>query len=225
MKLLKFFVCTFCAILYTNSYGQSLEDNTCDSAILTREELDKCIADKAFYADVFITTNYIIKFKTALLPKYRTIREELTVPDELITALQLLKITYDSVVNVKLPAFQAEMSKNQKHIQPKAYLASLIALENFRIYPDVYAILLNDIHLFLSPKTSKANLSYYNKLVDQVFNAIPNDLHQLLEEITTSLASENEKLKAEGFSPLFQGRPNQGDLKKYQIINFMIWKE
>jgi hypothetical protein len=225
MRLLKFFFCSFLTILFTNTYNQSLVDNTCDSATLTMEELEKCLADKAFYADILITTNYIIKFKTALLPKYRIIRNELTLPDELQNSLKLLKITYDSVVNAKIPAFQAEMSKNQKHIQPKAYLASLISLETFRIYPDVYAILLNDIHLLLSPRTSIANLNSHKKLVEQVFNTIPIDLHQRLEEITTSLVSENEKLKIGGFSPIFQGRPNQGDLEKYQIINFLVWEE
>ena len=222
--LLLTFILSF-TILSVDSYGQSFVTNSCDSTILTKEEFEKCLADTAWNADIVISTNYITNFKTDLLPKYRKIRKELKLSNELKISLQHLKTSYDTVLNAKLLTFIKEMDKNQKYVQPKAYLSSLLSLQTFKLYPDVYAILLNDIHLHLSPKTSISDLNRYKEFVDKVSKSIEPDLYKRLESITTSFFADNDKLKKSGFSPLFQGAQSQEDKKKYQIINFLLWTE
>jgi hypothetical protein len=176
-------------------------------------------------ADIIIATNYITNLKTDLLPKYRKLRREIKLSNELQTSLRHLKETYDTVLNLKLSTYLIEMDKNQKYVQPKAYLASLLSLQTFKLYPDIYAILLNDIHLQLSPKTSISDLNMYKKLVDKISKSIQPDLFKRLELITTSFLADNDQLKKNGFSSLFQGTQSQEDKKKYQIINFLLWIE
>jgi hypothetical protein len=145
--------------------------------------------------------------------------------NELQNSLRQLKAAYDTVLNAKLSTFINEMDKNQKFVQPKAYLSSLLSLQTFKFYPDVYAILLNDIHLQLSPKTSISNLNFYIELVDKISKSIQPDLFKRLELITTSFLADNDNLKKSGFSPLFQGTQSQEDKKKYEITNFLLWTE
>ncbi|KIC91027.1 hypothetical protein HY58_08400 [Flavihumibacter sp. ZG627] len=225
MRHLLFLFILFFTILSVNSYGQIFVANSCDSTILTKEEFKKCLADTALNADIILATNYITNLKTDLLPKYRNLRRELRLSNELQNSLRQLKATYDTVLNTKLSTFLIEMDKNQKYVQPKAYLSSLLSLQTFKFYPDIYAILLNDIHLQLSPKTSISNLNIYIKLVDKISKSIHPDLYKRLDVITTSVLSDNDKLKNSGFSPLFQGSQNQEEKRKYQIINFLLWAE
>ena len=215
----------FFTILRVDSYGQSFVANSCDSTILTKEEFKKCLADTAWNADIVISTNYITNLKTDLLPKYRKLRKELMLSNELQNSLRHLKAVYDTVLNAKLSTFINEMDKNQKYIQPKAYISSLLSLQTFKLYPDVYAILLNDIHLQLTPKTSISDLNAYTELVNKISTAIQPDLFKRLESMTTSFLADNDKLKKSGFSSLFQGTQSQEDKKKYQIINFLLWTE
>lgn len=215
----------FFTILRVDLCGQSLVANSCDSTILTKEEFEKCLADTSWNADIVIATNYITNLKTDLLPKYRKLRKELMLSNELQNSLRQLKAAYDTVLNAKLSTFISEMDKNQKYVQPKAYLSSLLSLQTFKFYPDIYAILLNDIHLQLSPKTSISNLNIYIELVDKISKSIHPDLYKRLEVITSSFLADNDKLKKSGFSPLFQGTQSQEDKKKYQIINFLLWTE
>jgi hypothetical protein len=99
------------------SYGQEIASNTCDSTILTKKEYEKCMSDTAWTADIILKTNYIIKFKTFLLPKYRLIRRDLNIPATLQKSLQQLKLIYDTVLSKKLSLFQIEMDRNQKYVQ------------------------------------------------------------------------------------------------------------
>lgn len=225
MRSLLYIPIIFLTLISFDTNGQSFVANSCDSSKLTKQEFEKCMADTAWKKDIIITANYITNLKTNLLPNYRKIRKELILSEDLLTSLRLLKTTYDNVLNNKLTTFQIEMDKNQKYLQPKAYLSSLLSLQTFRFYPDVYAILLNDIHLQLKPKTSIAGLNSYNKLVDKVYRSIGTDLHQKLEEITTTFTDDNHKLKADGFSPQFQGTQSEAEIKKYRIINFLLWAE
>ncbi len=223
MKTLRCRIIPVFTFICTLIYGQNFAPNSCDSTILTPLEFKKCKVDSVWNKDITIYINYIVNLKTDLLPKYRTIRKELVLPSELQSSLRLLKFTYDTVLYRKLSTFQSEMDKNQKYVQPKAYIASLLSLQTLCFYPDSYAILLNPIHLSLSPKTTARKLENYNTLVDKVFKTIPPDLYQQLVAITTSFATDNDILKKEGFPSWFKGVLNQADITKYSIINFLLW--
>ncbi len=227
-KKFKILLLSFILFLNFNSnnlHSQIIVKNDCDTEIFSKVEFEKCITDEVWKDDIVVNTNYIIKFKTSLLPKYRKLRKELRLPIDLQNSLQQLKKTYDSVLVKKTSIFLIDMDKNQQYVQPKAYLSSLISLQTFNFYPDVYAILLNDIHLQLKPITSTEDLTNFNILIDNIFQAIPNELFKRLVEITTSFSNENAKLMKEGFSLLFQGKQSEKDLEKYRIINFLLWLE
>lgn len=183
------------------------------------------MTDTAWEKDLVTTSNYITNLKTKLLPKYRKIRKELLLTEELLSLLRQLKTTYDTVLNNKITTFQVEMDKNQQYLQPKAYMSSMLSLQTFRFYPDVYAILLNGIHFRLKPKASVAGLTSYTKLINAVYDSIQADLFQKLEAITTNFNEDNLKLKVDGFSALFQGTQSEAEIKKYRIINFLLWPE
>lgn len=204
-------------------YAQGLQENTCNSKILSKQEFEKCKVDSIWNKDLIIATNYISQLKTALLPQYRTLRKNLAIPTPLQKSIQILKSNYDSTLNHKMNIYANDMDKNQKFVQPKAYLTSLLSLQTFRFYPDVYAILLDQIHLVLNPKTSLEKINYFNNLVENIYQSIPPTLFHDLELIISSFAIEMNKLKKEGFSPMFQGIQSEEELKKNRMVNFLLW--
>ena len=208
-----------------DTYGQEIAANTCDSTLLTKKEYEKCKSDTAWTADIFIKTNYIIKFKTSLLPKYRLIRRSLNIPTTLQKSLEQLKIIYDTVLNKKLSIFQTEMDRNQKYVQPKAYLSSLLSFQILKFYPDIYAILLNDIHLQLIPKTTKEEQIVYRQLFIKTMQSIPVELHQKLIKITTELNRDNNILMEQGVIKMFQGSSQESYRSQCDNINFLLWVE
>ena len=208
-----------------DTYGQEIAANTCDSTLLTKKEYEKCKSDTAWTADIFIKTNYIIKFKTSLLPKYRLIRKNLNIPPTLQKSLEQLKIIYDTVLNKKLSIFQTEMDRNQKYVQPKAYLSSLLSFQILKFYPDIYAILLNDIHLQLIPKTTKEEQIVYRQLFIKTMQSIPVELHQKLIKITTELNRDNNILMEQGVIKMFQGSSQESYRSQCDNINFLLWVE
>ena len=210
---------------FVDTYGQEIVANTCDSTFLTKKEYEKCKSDTAWTADILIKTNYIIEFKTAVLPKYRLIRRDLNIPLTLQKSLQQLKIIYDTVLIKKLSQFQTEMDRNQKYVQPKAYLSSLLSFQMLTFYPDIYAILLNDIHLQLKPKSTSEEQKLYKQLFDKTVKSIPLDLYRKLIKITNKLSIDNNKLMEKGITKMFQGSIQEGYRNQCDIINFLLWTE
>lgn len=208
-----------------DTYGQEIIQNTCDSILLTKKEFEKCKSDTAWTADILIKTNYIIKFKTDLLPKYRLIRRELYIPPTLQKSLLQLKIIYDTVSNKKLTVFQNEMDRNQKYVQPKAYLSSLLSFQIFKFYPDIYAMLLNDIHLQLTPKSTIEEQKMYEQLFSKTIKSIPVNLYQTLIKITNELTKDNHNLMEQGIIKLFQGSIQEGYRSQCNIMDFLLWAE
>jgi hypothetical protein len=139
--------------------------------------------------------------------------------------LQQLKIIYDTVLNKKLSIFQTEMDRNQKYVQPKAYLSSLLSFQVLKFYPDIYAVLLNEIHLQLSPQITSEEQKMYTQLFNKTIKSIPADLYQKLEKITNRLAADNNKLMNQYVTKMFQGLTQEGDRSQYDIINFLLWTE
>ncbi|MDB5206397.1 MAG: hypothetical protein JWR72_1472 [Flavisolibacter sp.] len=211
--------------LLVDSYGQEIIANTCDSTLLTKKEYEKCKSDTAWTADILIKTNYIIKFKSDLLPKYRLIRRNFNVPPTLQKSLLQLKIIYDTVLNKKLSVFQTEMDRNQKYVQPKAYLSSLLSFHVLKFYPDIYAILLNEIHLQLTPKTTSEEQKKYKNLFNKTIKSIPTGLYQKLFKITDELNADNNKIMQQGVTKMFQGSIQEGYKSQCDIINFLLWAE
>ena len=208
-----------------NTYGQEIAANTCDSTFLNKKEYEKCKSDNAWTSDILIKTNYIIKFKTSLLPKYRLIRRNLNIPATLQKSLEQLKIIYDTVLNKKLSLFQTEMDRNQKYVQPKAYLSSLLSLQILKFYPDIYAILLNDIHLQLMPKSTIEQQKMYMQLFDKAIESIPVELYQKLIKITSELNRDNNILLEQGVIKMFQGSIQESYRIQCDNLNFLLWAE
>jgi hypothetical protein len=222
-SIFKLFIVFNFFILDTN--GQGIISNVCDSKLLTRQEYEKCKADSAWTADVINKTNYIINLKTDLLPKYRLLRRALKIPTILQASLQQLKITYDTVLNKKLFIFQTEMDRNQKYVQPKAYLSSLLSFQVLKFYPDIYAILLNNIHLHVTPQTTREQQKRYKQQFDKTLTLIPTDLYQELIKITNELNIDNNKLIENGAVRIFQGSIQDDYKSQSDVLNFLLWTE
>jgi hypothetical protein len=209
----------------TRSNAQKISPNVCDSLLLTKVEFEKCKQDTAWKADLIVKANYIVAFKTELLPKYRAIRKEMLLPKILQTKLGEIKKIYVDVLNKKLAVFELEMDKNQKYVQPNAYLSSLLSFQLFKFYPDVYAILLNKLHLNLKPKTTNEEMEHYNQLINQLAKSIPADLNLKLMNITSEFNKEYNKLTESKFIKLFQGQLQESEKRQYEIVNFLLWME
>ncbi len=215
-------ICLTCAF---QGKGQSLVANHCDSSILTKQEYEKCKGDTIYNKDIIARTNYIVFLKTELLTKYREQRKGLILPDVVKMDLKALKAIYDSTTNYKLQRITSEMDRNQKYVQPKAYIASLLALEPFKFYPDIYAILLNEIHLSLNPKTDLNHMKQVQALVDKIYSSLSTDMKDKVQQISLGLITERRAYTKGYFLDMFQGSIGDKERSKYNVINFLLWEE
>ena len=209
----------------TCSFGQKILPNNCDSSILTMDELRKCKLDSVWLMDISIKINYIEALKTQLLPKYRSIRRSISVPEALLQHVRQLKKVYDSLLNVKTDQYEKDMDKDQLYVQPKAYISSFLSFQLFKFYPDVYAILLNEIHLDLRPITSKQELERYKRIFDKVVQSIPDTLYEKLSETTVQMWKDESRLPQEGAIWALQGIIAEDYRKKCNIVNFLMWTQ
>ena len=225
--MIPFKICSLLILLThidVHSIGQTILPNTCDSTILTKEELRKCRLDSAWTTkDISIKVNYIAAFKTQLLPKYKSIRNSISVPQELLQQVRELKKVYDSVLDGKTDQYEKDMDKNQLYVQPKAYIHSLLSFQLFKFYPDVYAILLNGVHLELRPVTSQKEL--YKRMFDHLVESIPATLNEQLSKITIQMKADENKLPQEGVIRVLQGMIAEDYRRQCDIVNFLMWTE
>lgn len=205
--------------------SQTLSANHCDSSILTQQEYEKCKIDTLYNNDIIARTNYIVFLKTELLPKYRAQRKALILPDDINVHIKALKTIYDSTTNYKLQRMAFEMDRNQKYIQPKAYISTLLALETFKFYPDTYAVLLNEIHLSLNPRTDFNQMKQIKKLIDKIYSSLNTSFKDKIQQITTQLTQQRRAYTKDYFLDMFQGNIADEERSKYNIINFLLWTE
>jgi len=207
------------------SFGQKILPNTCDNTILSEEELRKCTLDSVWLTDISMKVNYITAVKTQLLPKYRSIRNSISMPEDLLQLVRELKKVYDSVLNTKTDQYEKDMDKNQLYVQPKAYIHSLLSFQLFKFYPDVYAILLNPIHLQLRPKTSHQEFERYQRMFDKVVHSIPGELDEKLSAITSQMSEEESRLPQHEMMWPLQAKIPSEYRKKCDIVGFLMWTE
>ena len=212
-------------ILSVSTFSQQFLLNVCDSSILTKEEYEKCKIDSVWTNDIIVKTNYISVFKTELLPKYKLQRQKIQMPKDLEALIKRIKYVYDSTLNHKLNVWEKEMDMNQKYIQPKAYISSLLSFQLFKFYPDVYAILLNDIHLKLRPQSSTNHIKNNRELLERINKKIPAGLYRELLKIATEFQVDKFKLTKGSTIELFQGVKPDAYTVSCNIINFLMWTE
>ena len=205
--------------------SQTLAFNHCDSAVLTRHEYEKCKGDTIFNSDILVRVNYITFLKTELLPKYRIQRQALIIPNDIRKDVKRLKSIYDSTVAFKVQRMAGEMDRNQNYVQPKAYVSSLLALETFKFYPDVYAVLLNEIHLSLNPKTSSDKMKQIEKLIHKVYASMNTLTKDKIHQIASALTKERKAFIKDYPLDMFQGDIGEEQRKRYNVINFLLWTE
>ena len=224
MKHIAFFIFSICLLSF-NTLSQQFLTNLCDSTILNKEEFKKCKIDSVWTQDIIIRANYISAFKTELLPKYKVKRRKIQMSQDLKVLVKQIKHVYDSTLNYKLAIWENDMDINQKYVQPKSYISSLLSFRLFKFYPDVYAILLNDIHLNLKPKTSSAQIENFRDLTTRIIKKMPTDLYQEILKITTEF--QVDKFKLTNGLPMepFQGDRQDAYFVSCNIINFLMWTE
>jgi hypothetical protein len=224
MRLISIIIIVF-LITSMEARSQSLASNTCDSTILTKVEYEKCLMDTMFNNDILARTNYAIFLKTQLLPKHRVVRKSLTLPRKLRDDLKQLKTFYEDGVNFLIITLSKEMDRMQKHVQPKAYISTLLALENFKIYPDVYAVLLNEIHSKYSLHNAYPKMRNSKELIDKIYASLDQTQRQHLESIANSITKERKNYTQHYWLDMFQGDIDEELRKRYNVLNFLIWTE
>ncbi len=225
MKPVKIIILFFLLYVPVDTISQSITTNFCDSSLLTKAEFDKCKIDSVWESDILIKINHISELKTELLPKYRLQRIKIILPTDLKSSVRLLKNIYDSVLIKKLYVFEKDMDKQQLLVQPKAYISSLLSFQVFKFYPDIYAILLNDIHLQLKPKTTAKEIENYKKIFNLVLKIIPAKLYKQLEKINLEFQMDKAKLNSQNPSELFKGSVVEEYRTQCNIINLLMWTE
>lgn len=224
MKCFLFFF-AFLLIKCDASYSQVFDKNTCDSTILSKSEYLKCIQDSAWSYDIQPKVNYIVFTKTLLHPKYRILRKSIEIPQNISFDLNKLKSIYDSTLYYKIKIILKDLNRNLLYVQPQAYLSTMLSLENFKFYPEVYAILIADIHLMVTPKTTPNQLLDYKNLVEKIYSQLNPEYIQKIELISSNMRTEKINYTKGYFLEMFQGALSDTERKKYDLINFLLWKE
>ena len=98
-----------------------------------------------------------------------------------------------------------------------------MALETFKFYPDIYAILLNEIHLILNPTSDSDQVKQIQKLVDRIYSSMAIQMKNEVQKITLALADERKAYTHE--LDMFQGTIEEKKRKEYNVINFLVWTE
>ena len=110
-------------------------------------------------------------------------------------------------------------------MQPKSYLSTVLSLELFQFYPDLYAILLNPIHINLTPKTDQSKITETELIVKEIINLLPETTLEELKKNVSDLKSDKIKIIQNHQIELFQGGDDLKDKLNYDIVNFLIWNE
>ncbi len=215
--LIAFFAFFFCQ----QASAQKLTSYSCDKSILSEEEYEKCVADSLWEKDLLIVSDYITFLQKKIFPEFRIKRKKITISAQLELDLASLRKIYDSTLDSKLSAIKKDMYRNQKFIQPNAYLSSLMSLEIFNFYPDINAILLNPIHLELNPKTELSELETIEKLVSKLLLSIPSDLYTKADSYSKAL--ETKKNEYPHQIGMFKGDIDVAQREKLNILNFLLW--
>jgi hypothetical protein len=215
----------FIAVSCMPAGAQIFQPGKCDSLTLTADEFRKCKLDDLFEENLVAVINYATYLKKEVLPPFRKQRQELHIPKPLKDSIRKLKAVYDSVLNYKIAGWSTDMDRNQKFVQPKAFAASLLQMELFRIYPDIYAVLLNPIHLNLRPKSDPVKVAEIEMLVERVYQSVSSALKHLLEEQSTALNKQQKAYANFNALQQFQGDVSTSKRAYYQLINYLIWIE
>jgi len=211
-------------LLSLETAGQTFISNKCDSTVLSPAEIAKCRIDSVYQYDLVPKINMITRLKTEVLPKHRKKRTALQFSDSLRKKIRAFKQIYDSTLNYKLEVFGSDMDRNQRYVQPKAYISSLLTFQIFKFYPDVYAILFNPVHLDLTPKTKLEDRERILKLLNEIIQLIPEGEREIIFASAMELDKE-AKVAGEGVPHVFQGLLNENERKPYILVNYIIWTE
>lgn len=201
------------------------QSNNCDQNILTKEEFEKCTRDSVWSHDLTVKIDYISSLKTSLLPKYRIVRKQFKTTERIELKISKVKNLYEAVLVMKTNQLKNDSDKNNRYVQPKSYLSTLLSLELFKFYPDSYAILLNPIHQQLNPETNSVDLNDVKRMIDELVKEIPQKEYIEIAKIVKNLRIEKQKLLDNKMLELFQGSITSEERLKYDVINFLIWKE
>lgn len=222
MKFLVFALTFGCLNL---ARAQQLSRNICDSSILSADALRRCKMDSVFEQDIIIRINYQILLRTQILNSYRA-NNTVTITDDLKGRIKALRKIYDSTLNHKRAVFLYDSERHSNYTQPKSYINSVLVLQEFAVYPDTYAILGNDMHLILNPKTDTNFFQPINEQIQTLYNALPYLLKTQLEQIVGNLEKERNVLsEALNHIRIFRGTVSDEERIKYNIIDYLLWIE
>jgi hypothetical protein len=166
--------------IYTNAGAQVFRPCKCDSIALAPQAYQKCKIDAVYEESIIEHVNYLTFLKTEVLSAHRNERANLQLPRSLQKNVRALRALYDSILDVKIAVWSRGMDRNQQYVQPKAYVVSLLSMYHFKIYPDVYAVLLNPVHLALRPKTDSTKAKEIQLLVEKIHGSISPNLGNVL---------------------------------------------
>jgi hypothetical protein len=208
----------------TTVSAQTHRARECDTTILSKDEIRWCSLDSVYNSSIPALTKFYVSLKSSILPKYRLVRRKLSLSDSLKQQVLSAKKVYDSVFSAKFMRWIYDMDRNQKFVAPRAFMASEMAMLYYKFYPDVNAILLNDIHLNLNPKTSWHDQDSFKLMVDRIYQSIP---HPMLSEIAKIVAERRKEIELAGLPliPFSQSLATDEQKTKFDIVNFLIWME
>ena len=220
---MKYFLFTF----FSTFLSAQFIDNNCDQKILNQKEYNKCIKDSIYKFDFAPRINYITSLTTQVLPKFREIRKKIVFGQNITEQIDNLKKIYDNEASKKVFVFQKDTYKNGMFVSPKSYVSTNLAFQNFIIYPDTFAILINQNNLLVNPKNTTKELDYFEKLINELFSKIPEKQKIEILKTVTELRIEKLKIQTDGPTEVLQGIGilNEDERKKYDVIDFLIWND
>ena len=220
---MKYFLFIFCSSLFTAQFIK----NDCDKKILTEKEYQKCLKDSIYKSDFEPRINYITTLTTKVLPKYRAIRKKIEFDHNITQKVDSLREIYNNQTEKKLYTYQKDVYKNGMFVSPKSYISTNLAFQNFMLYPDVFALLVNRNNLIVTPRNTENELECYQKLMNDLYTKLSEKQKIEIAKIVLELRRDKLEIQTEGPTEILQGIGilNEQERNKYDIIDFLIWNE
>ena len=220
---MKYYFFTF----FSSFLSAQFVSNNCENKILTEKEYNKCKTDSVYISDFQPRINYITSLTTKVLPKYRLIRKKTEFEQNLTEKINKLRKIYENETAKKLYTYQKDTYKSGMYVSPKSYVSTNLAFQNFILYPDTFALLINRNNLIVNPKSTKEEIDYYEKIITEIFNEISEKQKNQITTIVSELRQEKLKIQTDGPTEVLQGIGilNEKERNKYDIIDFLIWND
>lgn len=155
--------------------------------------------------------NFVRQYINLLDKKYLPKRNQLAIPNDVLTDLKKIKSEYNARLQQVFPPTPTERNAVKQAIR-----------NYYTHYPDVAAIFTNRNNQF-ELKVSDEEKAKYNTMLVELWKKIPNPLFAKVSDITDQLKKDKIQLTVPFNYDYYRNFSDDTLRKRDDVINFLLW--